>query len=210
MVSLSNLITFVLLAIKKYNIDESHGLSHSMDVLYNAHSILESELHKNPILDKQRDIILTTAVLHDMCDKKYIDELEGILSIQDFLTDKMDQEEIEISKKIMMTMSYSKVKVLGYPDFGEYQLAYHIVREADLLSAYDFDRCMIYSINKNNCDISSAFDNAYELFNKRVLRHHQDNLFITDYAKLESIKLHLKATSRIDYWKKILNKPKYK
>ena len=34
----------------------------------------------------------------------------------------------------------------GFPDMGEYQTAYNIVREADLLCAYDFDRCMIYQM----------------------------------------------------------------
>jgi HD superfamily phosphodiesterase len=204
---LSNLISFVLLTIKKYNIDESHGLSHSMDVLYNAHNILESELIKTPELEKHRKIIMTSAVLHDMCDKKYLDEIEGIDAIQEFLNDKLDPMEIEISKKIMTTMSYSKVKKDGYPNFGNYQMAYHIVREADLLSAYDFDRCMIYSINKNNYDLDKSFNNAYELFKNRVLKHHQDNLFTTNYAKRESIKLHVESTIRIDNWKKILKHP---
>jgi HD superfamily phosphodiesterase len=208
MVSISNLITFVLATIKKYNIDESHGLTHSMDVLYNAHNILETELTKTPYIEKYRNIILTSAALHDMCDKKYVDEEEGLNQIQEFLTNKMDSSEIEISKKIMSTMSYSKVKKVGYPDFGEYQIAYHIVREADLLSAYDFDRCMIYSIHRNGYDINKSFDNAYNLFNERVLRHHQNNLFTTDYARLESIKLHVDSIDRIDSWKKLLNKPR--
>ena len=207
MVSLANLISFVLSTIKTYNIDESHGLSHSLDVLHNAHNILESELPNHAYLEEHRKIILTSAVLHDMCDKKYIVEKEGIENIQAFLTDKMDTREIEIATKIMATMSYSKVKKSGYPDFGEYQLAYHIVREADLLSAYDFDRCMISSIYQNNYDLNLAFDNAHSLFNERVLRHHQDNLFITDYAKRESIKLHIQSTNRIDSWKKIMRRP---
>lgn len=207
MVSLANLISFVLSTIKTYNIDESHGVSHSLDVLYNAHNILEAELPRNAYLEEHRTIILTSAVLHDMCDKKYVVEKEGIANIQEFLTDKMDEKEIEIATKIMATMSYSKVKKVGYPDFGEYQLAYHIVREADLLSAYDFDRCMIYSIYQNNYDLNRAFDNAHTLFNERVLRHHQDNLFITEYAKKESIKLHVQSTNRIDNWKRILNRP---
>ena len=41
---LTKLFNFVLLTSAKYNIDESHGLSHSMDVLYNAHKIYESEV----------------------------------------------------------------------------------------------------------------------------------------------------------------------
>lgn len=31
---LTNLIKFIIITIRKYNIDESHGLSHSLNVLY--------------------------------------------------------------------------------------------------------------------------------------------------------------------------------
>jgi len=68
-------------------------------------------------------------------------------------------------------MSYSKVKKQGFPSLGKYQLAYHIVREADLLTAYDFDRCMIYHMSKNNSNVREAYYNAEELFHNRVLRH---------------------------------------
>jgi hypothetical protein len=33
--------------------------------------------------------------------------------------------------------------------FGQHQLVYHIVREADLLAAYYFDQCLIYKFNKS-------------------------------------------------------------
>ena len=51
------------------------------------------------------------------------------------------------------------------------KIGYHIVREADLLSAYDFDRCMIYQINKNNGNIETSFNDAEMLFNNRVFKH---------------------------------------
>ena len=38
---------------------------------------------------------------------------------------------------IVDTMSYNKVITSGFPYHGEYQRAYHIVREADLLAGYD-------------------------------------------------------------------------
>jgi hypothetical protein len=57
-----------------------------MDVLYNAHKIYESEVPMNPTLLQQENIILTSAALHDMCDKKYMNEYEGIKLIENFLT----------------------------------------------------------------------------------------------------------------------------
>ena len=86
--------------------------------------------------------------------------------------------------KIITTMSYSKVKKFGFPVFenmGHYW-AYHVVREADLLSAYDFDRYMVYHIKQNEGDLESAFDNANKLFENRVLKHYEDNLLLTDYS----------------------------
>jgi hypothetical protein len=112
-----------------------------------------------------------------------------------------------MSKQIMSTMSYSKVKQQGFPIMGGYQKAYHIVREADLLSAYDFDRCVIYKINKNGGDLDDAFKNANELFENRVLKHNDDNLFLFDYSKRESLVLHEMAMQRISGWKRIMIRP---
>lgn len=200
----TKLFNFVLLTTAKYNIDESHGLSHSMDVLYNAHKIYQSEIPMNPYLLQQENIILTSAALHDMCDKKYMNEYEGIKLIEEFLQDKLDDEEIDVTKKIITTMSYSTVKKNGFPSLGNYQHAYHIVREADLLSAYDFDRCMIYNMNKKQSNFEEAFIDSYNLFQNRVLQHNKDGLLLTDYSIRKSHILENKILSRIDHWRKIL------
>jgi len=100
---------------------------------------------------------------------------------------------LEIVGNIIGTMSYSKVKANGYPEMGEYQLAYHIVREADLLAAYDIDRCIMYDMYRNNSDYFDALQEAFELFEKRVFRMRRHRLFTTSYAKRESLKLHKKA-----------------
>ena len=84
---LTKLFHYVLLASSKYNIDESHGLSHSMDVLNFAHNIYINELPDCPFLKEQEKVIYTAAILHDMCDKKYVNEDEGIRQIEDFLQD---------------------------------------------------------------------------------------------------------------------------
>ena len=136
---LTEIINFIIFMCVKYSIDESHGILHSMKVLEYATKIYESELEKKPSIKDHESIIYTSALLHDVCDKKYLNEDEGISHIKQFLTNKVSDKEILIIIKIIQTMSYSKVKIHGFPDLGEYQLAYHIVREADLLTAYDFD-----------------------------------------------------------------------
>jgi HD superfamily phosphodiesterase len=214
---LTKLFQFVLLTSSKYDIDETHGISHSMKVLQFANNIYEAERFKHPILQNQERIIYVSAILHDMCDKKYVNEEEGLSCINNFLRDKLTTEEIYATKKIITTMSYSKVKKNGFPDLQEYQMAYHVVREADLLSAYDFDRCMLYNIRcqikKNGDDsldqvkIMDAYNDAQDLFNKRVLTHNKDKLFITDYSKERYLELHIDAMRRMNAWKRIMKNP---
>jgi len=193
----------------KHIIDESHALSHSMDVLRISHDIYNVEVLKNPVLREHERIIYISAILHDMCDKKYMTETDGIIEICEFLEDKIDENEIDIIKKIISTMSYSTVKKNGFPEMGDYQNAYHIVREADLLSAYDFDRCMVYHMYKQNPDIEDAFHVANILFENRIFRHNEDRLFTTDYAKQQSIILHTSAIKQIYSWKTLLKSPKF-
>ena len=204
MTLLSKLLHYVLLASKKHNIDESHGLSHSMNVLHFANEIYESEVLSKPYLREQKRVIFVAAVLHDMCDKKYVEEEVGIQDIAAFLDDQMPRCEIDVTKNIIQTMSYSKVKKNGYPDLGRYQTAYHIVREADLLTAYDFDRCIIYNMHRANGDVNEAFGDADRLFANRVLKHNDDGLFLTDYSLRVSRELEVGSLQRIQAGKKLL------
>ena len=206
---LSKLLHFVLIASRKHGIDDSHGLSHSMNVLVYANKIYEHSVVNHPILKKDEKLIYVSAILHDMCDKKYMNEKDGIREIEDFLQDNnaLNPSEINISKQIMSTMSYSKVKADGFPILGGYQKAYHVVREADLLTAYDFDRCMVYKMNKNGGNFDQAFNDAEELFNNRVLKHNDHGLFLFDYSKKESLILHNDALNRIASWRNIVGKP---
>jgi len=212
---LTKLFQYVLLTSAKYNIDETHGISHSMKVLQFANNIYEAEKYRHPVLEQQERVIYVSAILHDMCDKKYVNEEEGLCSINEFLRDKLTPDELYATKKIVSTMSYSKVKKYGFPDLQEYQMAYNVVREADLLSAYDFDRCMLYNIRcqtKNNGGVLDAvtmldaFNDANELFYNRVLNHEKDKLFVTSYSKHNYLDLHIQAIKRINAWKRMLTK----
>lgn len=197
------LFDFVLLTTNKYKIDESHAMKHSMDVHYYALKLYEHELPLNPKLLKQDNIIFTSAIIHDMCDKKYMDEKEGINNIKEFLDDKLEEVEVNAVLDIISTMSYSTVKKKGFPDLGDYQHAYHIVREADLLASYDLDRCIIYQIIKNNDNYETSFKIAVDLFENRVFKYIDEKLFTTHYGKLLSKKLHIESLKRINFLKKL-------
>lgn len=203
MLLIPKLINFAFFTINKLGIDESHGLSHSLNVLHHSHNILESEIPLKPYLEEQRDIIYTSAIVHDLCDKKYINEKNGIDYINSFLLSKTTllPNEINVVKKIISTISYSKVKVDGFPSMGKYEMAYHIVREADLLSAYDINRSIIYNMNQVNSDFEKSLQNALHLFDSRVLQHNRDYLFVTNYSKQLSKKLEIEARKDMDYWK---------
>ena len=184
---------YVIETSQMYKIDESHALKHSMEVYGFSKKIYNDEIIRNPYLEDQKAIIYTAAIGHDMCDKKYMDEKEGIIRYQNYLSNFMVSSDLEIMGEIIGKMSYSKVKVNGYPDLGQYQLSYHIVREADLLSAYDIDRCIMYKMYRSNTDYSECLQEALDLFENRIFTLRSDNLFITDYSKKESLKLHLKS-----------------
>jgi len=181
---------------KLLNIDESHAVKHAMDVYRTSNLIYESEVEKFPYLENQRNIIYSAAIGHDMCDKKYVEEKEAVKMYQSHLSHHMTNDELDVMGKIISTMSYSKVKVNGYPKLDNYQLSYHIVREADLLTSYDIDRCIIYGMYNENLNYSQSVNRAINLFDDRVFKLRSDKLFVTNYSKKESMKLHKRA--RVD------------
>ena len=189
---------FVIQTSQEFNIDESHSLKHSLEVFNYANSIYESEVVKFPQLEKQREIISLASIVHDMCDKKYMDEDHGIANMNKYMKDYISTEDLEIVSNIIKTMSYSKVKVNGFPDFGDYQLAYHIVREADLLAAYDLDRCIIYRMMHCKFNYTDALFESKKLFENRILNYRKDKLFVTNYSKNKSLLLHKRAIKDVE------------
>ena len=188
-----------------YKIDESHALKHSMEVYRFAKNIYDNEVKTNKFLEAQQDIIYASIIGHDMCDSKYMDVDEGVIRYKNFLSDKMSPTNIDIVEKIITTMSYSKVKVYGFPELGEYQLAYHIVREADLLAAYDIDRCIMYSMYRDNIEYTKALTLALDLFDYRVFKMRKDRLFKTKYSRNLSLVLHKRALKDVASLKELAN-----
>jgi HD superfamily phosphodiesterase len=188
---------FVIQHSERYHIDESHALRHSLDVYHYAREIYTSELPNHPILEEQQPIIYTSAILHDMCDKKYMDESFGLNRIREYMRDYMSWEDLMMMSNIISTMSYSRVKKFGYPDWGEHQMAYHIVRESDLLAAYDVERSLIYQLAHDKYLYSESMEKTKELFESRVFRYIPDKLFFTDYSQKTAVSLHKRARETI-------------
>jgi hypothetical protein len=208
---LSHLFNYVLLTISKYNIDESHGLSHAMNSLTYANEIFEKEVIEKPYIQDHEKIIYISSILHDMCDKKYMSQKDGIKDISKFISSfdnsTLTSDEVNVVENIIGTMSYSYVKKNGFPDHGKYQTAYNIVREADLLCAYDFDRCMMYNLfTENDSNLENAFSEANKLFNARMFKHYDDGLFTTNYALNNYKHLEIGAKNRITHWQRLLKK----
>jgi hypothetical protein len=179
-----------------------------MNVLRFASEIYETEVNTHPIIKQHEKIIYVSAALHDMCDKKYMDQDQGIKEIEEFLAEnKMTPLDVNVIKLIISTMSYSTVKKHGFPNLGPYKRAYHIVREADLLSAYDFDRCMIYNMHRQNGDFDEAFKDALNIFDIRVMKHNTDGLFLTNYARQKSLELETQSLNQIASWKRLVKNP---
>jgi hypothetical protein len=176
-----------------------------MEVFRFAKNIYESEVKTNTFLENQQDIIYASIIGHDMCDAKYMDVQEGVIRYKEFLSDKMTTRDIDVVEKIITTMSYSKVKANGFPELGEYQLAYHIVREADLIAAYDIDRCIMYTMYRDNIDYTKALSLAFDLFDYRVFKMRSDKLFKTKYSKKFSLTLHKRALKDVDSLKELAN-----
>ena len=195
---------YVVQTSQKYNIDESHALKHSMDVLHFSNQIYQSELLENKFLKEQKEIIFVSSILHDMCDKKYMNEQIGIQEMRDYMQNYVEEPKLFVVSDIISTMSYSKVKKYGYPQLEMYQNAYHIVREADLLSAYDLDRCIIYQMMHEKYSYTESLQVAIDLFHTRILRYIEDDLFVTSYSKKKAAELHVKALKDIEHIKLIL------
>lgn len=187
---------YVFMKYKHYNIpDEAIGLKPVMDIFTFSKQIYNNEVDKKTNIKKYANVIYASAIGHNIC----MNETDGIIQYQHYLTPIMNYDEVLNIGKIIQNTSYSNVKLNGYPILHDYQLAYHIVREADLLASYDFNRCVIYNMFHNNPthDYNKAVTFAIKVFENRVLTMIDDDLFVTEYSKMKSIQLHNDALQSI-------------
>lgn len=179
----------------KHNMDESHGVKHSMEVFDYVKQFYHRYLPYQPQLAKQQRVMYAAAILHDMCDHKYVEEAEGLRAIHSYMEYFFTPEEFNMLSTIMTTISYSKVRKNGFPNLGEWQFAYHIVRESDLLASYDFDRAVMYGMYRESLPYMDAVARARTLYHNRVLHYLRDGTFLTEFGLSKAYELHGKAIS---------------
>jgi HD superfamily phosphodiesterase len=209
LISLNKIFKFIINTCHLYKIDESHGVRHSMDILRTSKNIIAEEYKLCSYLHNKEYIIYTSALLHDMCDDKYFKNDEGQLNVINFLKDNsyMDHD-IDVIMRIINTISYSKVKKYGFQfkedETEEFKKMYHIVREADVLCAYEVERCILYDLHMRNNPFTVSYKRADELFQIRMFKHFDDNLFTTIYALREYKQMHKDAEERLSEIKNLI------
>lgn len=143
------------------NYDESHNYYHSIRVLNNASDICKDYLEKeevttfveNWILEDSILLIFYSALVHDICDKKYVDPEEGLKKIRAALESKLSEKIVDGVIFIIQNISYSTEKKFGYPkNLGVFKLARDIVSDSDKIDALGevgIKRCFTYSSKMN-------------------------------------------------------------
>ena len=188
---------YVIQCSHKYNFDESHALKHSMDVYHTANQIFNNEIISTPELKDNKLVIDISAILHDMCDSKYVDETTSVNNMVTYMSNYVNMDVLTPVTDIIRSMSYSTVLKKGYPDLGKYQLPYNIVREADLLASYDVDRCIIYAMMRENMTYDDARKRAIILLRKRIPTYTEHNMFVTEYSKQKAQKLDVMLNAKL-------------
>jgi len=197
---LDKLFKFVADTCAEFGIDESHGLTHAIQVYRYGMEIYDQVLESKPQIDELYQVIVCGCVLHDMCDYKYMDEKVGVVRIVKLLNDlSITQCEINLIIQIITTMSYTKIKAHGFPKFEtpNSTLGFNIVREADLLAAYDFDRSVVYAMECKGMEWTQANKETVRYFTSRVLTQIPDGLFTIPSALSVAIKLHKMAQHKL-------------
>lgn len=222
---LSRVLLYLLCTTEENKIDESHAVIHALKTARMANTIYENELMYNPYLKEQKNTIYVSALVHDICDKKYVrgPKRDNCLNdLHSFL--------VEISSSspassyasstsssfandvltIITTSSYSHMRKHGYPTGlspGALR-AYHIMREADLFDGYDVERSIVYSLHhiaEVKQHLQSAVNNVDSFFAERVFQHNADGLFITEFSKEHSVFKDLQTAETLRQWHSMLN-----
>jgi HD superfamily phosphodiesterase len=202
---MNRLYNFIKDVCNTYGIDGSHDLSHAKDCVNIANLITPLHFHDH-------EMIVYAAALHDCVDKKYINPIEGVQNVQNFLTaEGWGTERINALIDIITTMSYSylnSIMVEGkivFPDHGKYQDVYHIVREADLLCSYRVRRCYLYQKHISpNMPEPEVWQNVVNLFETRVFKYLENGWLTLPKAQAWASKLEEIARKDLEGVKSIL------
>ena len=187
-------------------IDTSHDETHMLRVANMTERL--NQLCGRLVSQEEKDVMILSAFTHDLCDHKYTDVSAGLAIIDEWLESQpISDEQRHAVCRIISTMSYSKVKVHGYPtDLGRWELAYHHIRIADLIDAYDVERCYLYQSHKHpTMTETDKWLSVINLFEHRVLTQKDEFILpIAPYAAELVEGRHIVAAEAIQRFKKIV------
>ena len=201
---LSQVIEFIRTTCILFNIDDSHGLGHSIKTL--LWSLRISKDMKLTFYESK--VIQLSCLLHDMCDKKYMDEQFGVGRIRIFLSETLREDPGIVERVIFIitTMSYSKVIKQGYPNFTgdpSIEMCYHIVRNSDLLESYDPERCIGYHVRCGG-NRKDGIIRMFEIFENRIMQLIGNGYINLEPAKEYAFELHKKALLDLERYREEL------
>jgi hypothetical protein len=182
-----------------HSIDWSHGLAHSQQVF--AFTVALLEQYQGQVDSEQERIARAAAIVHDMCDRKYNLEQSGLTDIGNLFDSQGCTADFRDRVMAIITqMPYSRVKQRGYPSLGRDMLPYHIVRNADLLCAYDIRRCIVYNRDclKTAAGSPAEREAVRSIMQDRVLRYLADGWINLPPAAAIAEPLHEKAVMDFD------------
>jgi hypothetical protein len=201
---LSQVIEFIRTTCILFNIDDSHGLGHAIKTL--LWSLRISKDMKLTFYESK--VIQLSCLLHDMCDKKYMDEQFGVGRIRIFLSETLREDPGIVERVIFIitTMSYSKVIKQGYPNFTgdpSIEMCYHIVRNSDLLESYDPERCIGYHVRCGG-NRKDGIIRMFEIFENRIMQLIGNGYINLEPAKEYAFELHKKALLDLERYREEL------
>jgi hypothetical protein len=157
------LIQFALKIILDFDMDDSHGIKHFIQVARYVKEICQEFADQSiiPGMEKEREthVLIIAGFVHDLIDSKYVPD-GGHMLIEELTQCGYAESEINDIMYIIQHMSFSKrverrKQGLDMIQPGRLFLATAIVVDADQLDAYDPQRCVMYQdtkfIDEPNC-----------------------------------------------------------
>ena len=196
---------------EKYNVDESHNHIHSLEVANYCLCLIRFETNLSKM---EKDIAILGSIFHDTIDDKYIPSSENTEELlQSYLEQVVGKNSKLIEPVILFSksMSYSKtvirqkdksliLQIPSYIQNHPYVRAFHLMRNADLLSSYNLKRCLLFRSWRNETkDSVLLYDEMQELYWDRMhlLRKYNILSLENPYCDLASKLLEASTERRI-------------
>lgn len=202
---------YVLKAIKDHNFDSSHDQRHFVNVYNYAKALMDAgepfewvSPDGSGSRERAYRIVLHAAFLHDIIDRKYVDEKVAIVRmIVEFMEQNYPMTDIACITEMISNMSFSKRKArraAGEPEFGQSELVVplRLLCDADALDAYRVERVIAYQNSKHPGDAITVARWCKTIFVKRVLIYLSHNFIQTPTARMLALPMHAKVAKFVE------------